>query len=152
MIIVLLILFIATIVLGFVLERRTNSEVGEYLAFSVGSIGTFVVAVIMIILAICVSCGTTLDDEINLYKTENSKIDKQVYSIVEQYKGYEQSSFKSFRGKNANTLVFLYPELKADTLVKKQIEIYNSNRKQIVKLKQEKIEQKPLRWWLYFGG
>lgn len=152
MLIVLLIVFIVLLILGVYLYNNTNSVYGTVVTCAVGGCGAFFTAIILIITIINVSHGIIIDDKINLYESENNKIDKQVYSIVENYKGYEKDTFKSIKDKNANTLVSLYPELKSDTLVKEQIKIYNSNRKEIIKLKQEKLEQKPLRWWLYFGG
>ena len=152
MLIVLLVIFISLIGLGAVLYVKFGSEIGTALACGVGIVGASVVGIFLIFVGIAVSGGMVIDDKINLYEAENSKIDKQVYAIVENYKGYEQRTFKRVKDKSANTLITLYPELKSDTLVKEQIKIYNSNRKQIIKLKQEKLELKPLRWWLYFGG
>lgn len=155
MLIVLLIIFISLIGLGAVLYAKFDSEIGTALACAVGGVGTFVTVIILIITIIDVSHGIIIDDKINLYESENNKIDKQVYSIVENYKDYEKGTFESLKNKNADTLISLlslYPELKTDTLVKEQIKIYTNNRKKIIKLKQEKLEQKLLRWWLYFGG
>jgi hypothetical protein len=53
---------------------------------------------------------------------------------------------------SAITLVSLYPELKADELVKKQIEVYVANNEKIKELKEKKIMGNVYRWWLYFGG
>ena len=45
----------------------------------------------------------------------------------------------------------MYPELKSDNLVTKQIELYVENNKQIKKLKSEKLDYNLMAWWLYFG-
>lgn len=50
------------------------------------------------------------------------------------------------------TLITLYPELKSDKLVQKQINIYVDNNKKIKILKEKQINGKVLKWWLYFGG
>jgi hypothetical protein len=42
--------------------------------------------------------------------------------------------------------------LKANELVSKQMDIYMDNKNKIVSLEEDLINQKPLRWWLYFGG
>lgn len=152
MLIVLLVVCIALIGLGAVLYAKFDSEFGTALACGVGIVGAIIVGTFLILVGIEVSSGMIIDDKINLYESENNKIDKQVYSIVENYKDYEKGTFESLKNKNADTLISLYPELKTDTLVKEQIKIYTNNRKKIIKLKQEKLEQKPLRWWLYFGG
>lgn len=50
------------------------------------------------------------------------------------------------------TLVSLYPELKSDELVKKQIAVYQENNKKIINLKEKQIDANVAKWWLYFGG
>lgn len=47
--------------------------------------------------------------------------------------------------------VALYPELKSDTLVQSQIEVYVENNKAIKELKSSAINASVYRWWLYFG-
>ena len=49
------------------------------------------------------------------------------------------------------TLVSLYPELKSDELVKKQIAVYQENNKKIINLKEKQIDANVAKWWLYFG-
>lgn len=154
MLILLFSIFITLIILGIVLYFKFDSDISAGISgatCAVSAIGAFIIGTLLIIVGIDVSGGIIIDDKINLYESENTKIDKQVCFIVENYKDYEKETFKNIKNKNANTLVSLYPELKSDTLVKEQIKIYNSNRKKIIKLKQEKLEQKPKRWWLYFG-
>ena len=52
----------------------------------------------------------------------------------------------------AVTLVALYPELKSDTLVQSQIEVYTENNNMIKFLRDQQIKCNVSRWWLYFGG
>ena len=52
----------------------------------------------------------------------------------------------------AVTLVALYPELKSDTLVQSQIEVYTENNNMIKFLRDQQIKGNVSRWWLYFGG
>ena len=53
---------------------------------------------------------------------------------------------------SAVTMVSLYPELKSDSLVQAQIEVYVENNKTIKYLKDKQIKGDVYRWWLYFGG
>ena len=150
MFITILFLTIICIVIGVIINKN---RYGDGDIFYLIGIPSCVIAVIAtIILGICVTSAWVIDEKINLYETENNKIDNQLCEIVENYKGYEKDTFESLKNKNADTLISLYPELKTDTLVKEQIKIYTNNRKKIIKLKQGKIDIKPLRWWLYFGG
>ncbi len=132
MLIVLLIVFIALLIVGVYLYNNTNSVVGTIVTCTVGGAGAFLTVIILIITIIDVSHGIIIDDKINLYESENNKIDKQVYSIVENYKDYEKGTFESLKNKNADTLISLYPELETDTLVKEQIKIYTNNRKKLL--------------------
>lgn len=96
--------------------------------------------------------GQTIQEKISLYEAENAEIDSQICEIVEGYKTYEKETFENISNKSANVLVELYPDLKTNELVQKQMEIYMSNKKKVVSLQEDLINQKPLRWWLYFGG
>ena len=41
--------------------------------------------------------------------------------------------------------------LKSDKLIEKEIDLYEKNNKNIIKLKEQKINEKIYKWWLYFG-
>lgn len=106
---------------------------------------------ITVITALTVN-GMTINDKIALYEKENAKIDSQICEIVEGYKSYEKETFENISNKSANVLVELYPDLKSNELVSKQMEIYMDNKNKVVSLQEDLINQRPLRWWLYFGG
>lgn len=150
MFIVIIFLTIIIIVVGVILDRKSYGDGNVF--FFIGIPACIISLIISLILGVCISSSWVVDEKINMYEVENKKIDSQICTIVENYKGYEKGTFESLKNKNADTLISLYPELKTDTLAKEQIKIYINNRKKIIKLKQEKIDVKPLRWWLYFGG
>lgn len=104
-----------------------------------------------IILMVEVGNGKTIDERISMYKEENKKIEDQMDILVSQYMDYESDTFNKLKNENSVTLVNLYPELKSDELIKKQIEIYENNNNKIKKLKEDKIDLKTKKWWLYFG-
>ena len=108
--------------------------------------------IVAIILMGCIVGGWTIQEKIDLIEAENSNIDSQILETVESYKDYEQSTFDKVSDKSADVIVQLYPELKSDELVAKQIEIYTDNKQRIISLKEDLINQKPYKWWLYFGG
>ena len=64
---------------------------------------------------------------------------------------YESDTYGNLKNESSITLVSLYPELKADTLVEKQIEIYTENNKKIKELKEKIINISNYKWLLYFG-
>ena len=71
------------------------------------------------------------------------------YTHLDVYK--RQDTYGELKNESSITLVSLYPDLKSDELVKKQIEVYESNNKEIREMKEKKINLKVLKWWLYFG-
>lgn len=72
--------------------------------------------------------------------------------IVKEYLEHEHDTFEDLKTEeSAITLVTLFPELKSDTLVQQQLEIYVKNNAQIKYLKEEKIEIAKDKWLLYFG-
>lgn len=87
-----------------------------------------------------------------MYEEENARIESQLAETVAQYQQYEKEIFTEVSPESSVQLVSMYPALKADTLVQKQIETYVANNNTIKELKAEKIYGKIYRWWLYFGG
>lgn len=119
------------------------------------TIGSAILAVLSIIAGCiilgCVINGRTLEDKITLYEAENAAIEEDINILVEQYMKYEADTYESLKGESGITLVSLYPELKADTLVSQQCDLYISNKEQIARLKEEQINLSSYRFWLYFG-
>lgn len=92
-----------------------------------------------------------IDEKIDYLEAENAKIDEEILSIVTSFQGHETEFYENFKNTSATTLINLYPELKSDTLVSKQIEIYLKNRNEIKELQLQNIEASVYRWWAYFG-
>jgi hypothetical protein len=93
-----------------------------------------------------------IDEKIAMYQEENTKIEEQIAETVKQYQQYETDIFTEVASDSAITLVALYPELKADTLVRAQVDIYIKNNQKIKSLKEDKINGTINKWWLYFGS
>lgn len=107
--------------------------------------------IISIFVGIGVTNGRTLDNKIAMYTEENENIEADMNALVEQYMNYESGTYGELKGESSITLVSLYPELKADALVTKQIEVYIANNEKIKELKEKKIDLSVKKWWLYFG-
>ena len=112
----------------------------------------FIEVIVAVLLTVTVANLSVIDDRIAMYQEENSKIERQIADIVEQYQKYETDIFMDVAPDTAVTLVALYPELKSDTLVQSQIEVYTENNKMIKSLRDQQIKGDVSRWWLYFGG
>lgn len=92
------------------------------------------------------------DQKIQMYQEENEKIEEDVGVIITQYMKHENETFNMSKIKSSTVLIQMYPELKSNELVSKQIDIYNENNKKIKKLKLEKIKNQKAKFYLYFGG
>lgn len=114
--------------------------------------GGFIVCFIAtIIFGALVINGRTINSKIEMYSEENQKIEDDMNVLVEQYMNYESGTYGELKGESSITLVSLYPELKADALVEKQIEVYVTNNEKIKSLKEKLINVSNYKWWLYFG-
>ena len=96
--------------------------------------------------------GRTIDEKITMYTKENQKIEEQIGTLVEKYMNYESNTYFKIKGESTMSLVSLYPDLKADELVQKQINIHTSNNSKIKSLKESKLNIRNYKFWLYFGG
>lgn len=110
--------------------------------------------VALTVVGVAVSELPILNAKIAMYQEENEKIENQIVEVVTQYQKYEDDIFTDIAKNNEDVmfLITLYPELKADTLVAKQIEVYINNNQKIKEIKEQQIYGKVYKWWLYFGG
>lgn len=99
-----------------------------------------------------VSNSFVIADKISMYEAENQRIEEKVLATVASYMEYEEKTFEGLKNESAIELVSLFPELKSDTLINKQIEVYLENNQKIKELKETQINYSVNRWWLYFGG
>ena len=112
---------------------------------------SFISFVALILLAVNLSIGKTIDDRMSMYQEQNQKIEKDISVLVENYMNYESETFKECSSDSSITLVSLYPELKSDSLVEQQCTLYITNNEKIIELKEQQINLKIIKWWLYFG-
>lgn len=116
-----------------------------------GTISTiFFIAAIWV--SIVLSGRMTIDEKIEVYRKENAVIEKQMEIVIQNYQDFESDTLKEFTNEGATILVSLYPELKSNELVAKQLEVYVSNNAKIKELECERLSYKTLAWWLYFGS
>ena len=92
-----------------------------------------------------------IDEQIKLYSKQNKEIENKIEITVKQYMEYENNTFSNLKASDYINLVNLYPELKADNLVQKQMDLYLENNEKIIELKEEKINKTLYKWWLFFG-
>lgn len=153
MILVILVLGIIMAVGGTILYYNLDDDkatIGTSLQIT-SAIIIMISVIASVILFISVINRVGIDKKIAMYEEENTKIEQQIADVVTRYQEYEAGIFTEVAPESAMTLVALYPELKSDTLVQSQIEVYADNNKQIKELKCKAINTSVIRWWLYFG-
>ena len=150
MIIVIFLICIGVIFLGAWLGDNYH-EIASGAALACGIVGAIISFIAFIVIAISASELRVIDTKIEMYQYENAKIENQITECIEQYQQYETDIFTEVAPESAIALVALYPELKSDTLVSKQIDIYIENNQAIKQLKEQKISGDVWNWWLYFG-
>ena len=144
---------ILMIVGGCILDEKTG--VDSDICFGISGIGMvvgFFALLGLIIVGVNVKSLSVIDDRIVMYEEENTRIEQQIADVVEQYQKYETDIFREVAPESAVTMVSLYPELKSDSLVQAQIEVYTENNKTIRYLRDKQIKGNVYHWWLYFGG
>ena len=133
-----------------IISEKTES--GTAFVFLLLSGISFAISLIAtIVLGVNVSQLSVLDTQIEMYQEENTQIEQQIANVVCQYQQYETEIFTTVAPEDSISLVALYPELKSNTLVQKQIDVYVANNEKIKALKEKQINGRVLRWWLYFG-
>lgn len=148
----IIVILVISILLFFLSDIVFDSDNDGAFFLAVISPSFIVVSLISIaILSINVSNLSTIDQKIEMYEQENTKIEQQIETAVTAYQQHEKDVFTSVKPNSYIQLVSLYPELKSDTLVKTQIKTYQSNNKKIKELKEKAINGNVIRWWLYFG-
>ena len=136
MIILLLILAILATVICFVIAKQNDFD-----SFGVGLFGClggiFGCVAVFILIFCFINCTDNIlsykyiDEKIAMYQEENTEIEEQIDMLVQNYMQYESDTYGDLKGNDAVTLVSLYPDLKSDGLVQKQIEVYTTNNKKI---------------------
>lgn len=152
MIWVLLLIFFVIGVLGYAICSVSIDYEGVGGGVSIFGF-TFSIITFFVAIWLLVSCVETakIDEKIKMYETENDKIEQQLMVIIQNYQKYEQEIFGEVTKKNVVSFITLFPELRSDSLVEKQMSVYYSNHEKITSLKEKQIMASLYRWWVYFG-
>lgn len=157
MLIVLGVITVAMIIGGAIMLCFSDCDeplgTGGIFMIVIGAMATIAVVIVSLVQIYSLVEISIIDERIAMYEEQNIEIEGQIETVVKEYQEYESGIMTEVGGKDSYiTLVSLYPELKADALVSKQIEVYLNNNKTIVDLKNQKLNEKVYRWWLYFGS
>lgn len=154
MVLVILAIGILLLVGGLLLYKFSDEEpgvVGASILTVAGGAITIAALISTVVLAVSVTNLNTVDARIEMYQQENTKIEQSIANAIEQHQEYESGVYSEITPNSSIEMVIVYPELKSDVLIQKQIENYISNNDKIKTLQEEKIQGSVDRWWLYFG-
>ena len=152
MIWILLLVALIIAVVGFIIYCKSYDY--EAVGIAIISIGIGLAVILSVAaLALIFNCmdAAKIEEKIEMYETENAKIEQQMTVIVQKYQEHEQEVFGEVTEKNVMSYITLYHELRSDALVAKQMEIYYANHEKITKMKEQQIMASLYRWWVYFG-
>ena len=154
MLIIILLICLALFISGilvFILTANGEYNPYSYIGIVIGGLGTLICIFTIISGVISISKDKIIDEKITMYLEENTKIETSITETVEKYLEHELNIFDNLEGEDIQTLLVAYPEINSNELVKKQVEIFVENNDKIKQLKEEKLNIKFWRFWVYFG-
>ena len=152
----LILLFIVCILVGVLLSkvgknvRPASREEFEIASSSLYFLSGLIFCIMIGVMVVLVN-GRTIDRRIQMYVEQNQTIETSISDLVAAYMDYESETFANLSPDSAITLVSMYPELKSDSLVEQQCNLYIENNRKITELKENAIKLSSYKWWLYFG-
>lgn len=149
--IVLIDAILVTMLLGiWYINSKTRYFIDELYSILICIVLVFCL-IITCVLTCEVMSETAISKKIVMYEEENTKIENQMALLAEKYMNYESETLKEFKPEESISLISLYPELKSDALVQKQLDVYLNNNNQIKALKEDLIDIGTSKKFLYFG-
>lgn len=156
MIILLFIIFLTIFIISIIFTEKGNKARKDttiwVTSLIISSFATLICLIVTLGFTASVVNSKYIVEKITMYEQQNKQIEEQIDTVVKQYQEYESDTYIKTSSESSITLVSLYPDLKSDELVKKQIKVYQDNNKKITELKEKQINAKATKWWLYFGG
>lgn len=94
---------------------------------------------------------STIDSRLPVLEEQNQIVLSQIEPLVQQALEYESNTYKDFKLDAAKVIAFtqLYPDLKANNFLNKQIDIILANQEGIKQLKLDKATLNAYHFWLW---
>ena len=95
--------------------------------------------------------NSTVDSQLSVLEEQNQIVLYQIEPLVQQALEYESNTYKDLKLDAAKVIAFtqLYPELKANSFLNKQIDIILANQEEIKQLKLDKASLNAYHFWLW---
>ncbi len=149
MLYILLAIGIAIIICGCILNDSYNDCDGIIILGSIICVPSLVI--LLITGGVYNYDSSTIDNRLNVLEEQNQIVLSQIEPLVQQALEYESSTYKDFKLDAAKVIAFtqLYPELKANSFLNKQIDIIVANQEEIKQLKLDKASLNAYHFWLW---
>jgi hypothetical protein len=119
------------------------------------SLGVGIFVVFLCVTAIAVGVynydKSTIDNRLSILEEQNQIVLSQIEPLVQRALEYESNTYKDFK-LDANQLIAftqLYPDLKANDFLNRQIDIILANQAEIKQLKLDKASLNAYHFWLW---
>ena len=95
--------------------------------------------------------SSTINSRLTVLEEQNTTVLTQIEPLVQQALEYESNTYKDFKLDVAKIIAFtqLYPDLKANSFLNKQIDIILANQEEIKQLKLDKASLNAYHFWLW---
>jgi ABC-type transport system involved in multi-copper enzyme maturation permease subunit len=95
--------------------------------------------------------NSTIDNQLSVLEEQNQLVLSQIEPLVQQALEYESNTYKDFKLDAAKVIAFtqLYPDLKANSFLNKQIDVILANQQEIKQLKLNKASLNAYHFWLW---
>lgn len=147
---------ILAIIAGVIINVHTYEDGLALTLIIIGVIVALIGVVATLACGILLTDNMYVDEKIEMYEEENKKIEQEIADVVNRYIEHEAEVMNKTSEKiepgDSMCVVLAYPELNSSELIAEQIKIYYENNNKIKELKEDKINIKVYKWWLYFGN
>lgn len=95
--------------------------------------------------------SSTINNRLTVLEEQNQIVLSQIEPLVQHALNYESNTYKDFKLDAPKLIAFtqLYPDLKANSFLNKQIDIILANQEEIKQLKLEKASLNAYHFWLW---
>ena len=155
MLIVLTVIGIIGIIAGIIMFNKMFDETYGGVTILVSAIVLISCVIASLVLTTELINGRCIPEKVEMYEQENAKIESDITIAIETYMEHEGKTMDNASQRiepgSSLTIIAAYPELRSSELVAESIRIHNENNQKIKSLKDDLINLKAIRWWLYFG-
>lgn len=152
MILIFLVIGIILTVIGIVIAVNNNWDDGAVIASLVSGIPIILFSLVALFVCLTpITSQKAINEKIEFYEEENQRIENSITIVVEKYLQHEEIVYDNLSVDEVNAYLVVYPELRSNEIISKQIDVLASNSDKLKELKSEKADISTYKWWVYFG-